>query len=254
MRYYIASVSWGKDSLALVLRLIEENKPLNEVISYNNGAEFQAIYDIRDKVIPLLESKGIKYTELKPKRDFFYDMLERPVESKQNGCHKGWGWCGGACRWGTKEKTRAIDEYKATLGYDDIVDYIGIAADEPDRIKDKTYPLVEWGMTEADCLQYCYDRGYFWEEDGIRLYDILDRVSCWCCSNKNLKELRNIYLYMPQYWEKLKDLQSKIDKPLKRYKNKKYGSYGNVFELEKVFDNEERERVQITIFDKIYAP
>lgn len=248
MKYYIASISWGKDSLAMVLRLIEENYPLNEVVSYNNGAEFKAIYDTRDKVIPLLESKGIKYTELKPKRDFFYDMLERPVESKQNGCHKGWGWCGGACRWGTKEKTRAIDEYKATLGYD-VVDYIGIAADEPERIKDKVYPLVEWGMTEADCLKYCYERGFYWEENGIRLYDVLDRVSCWCCSNKNLKELKNIFTYMPAYWEKLKYLQSKIDKPMKRYKNKKYGMYGNVFDLEKVFKSEDEAEKQIGIFD-----
>lgn len=39
-------------------------------------------------------------------------------------------------------------------------------------------------MTEADCLQYCYSAGYFWLEGSIRLYDILDRVSCWCCCNK----------------------------------------------------------------------
>ncbi len=33
---------------------------------------------------------------------------------------------------------------------------MGIAADETDRLKDKCYPLVEWGMTEKDCLAYCY--------------------------------------------------------------------------------------------------
>ena len=56
---------------------------------------------------------------------------------------------------------------------------------------------------------------------------------------------------MPEYWERLKYLQSKIDKPMKRYKNKKYGVYGNVFELEKVFENEEREIKQISVFDII---
>lgn len=98
-------------------------------------------------------------------------------------------------------------------------------------------------------MQYCYDRGYFWEENGIRLYDVLDRVSCWCCSNKNRKELKNIYTYMPEYWERLKYLQSKIDKPMKRLKNKKYGMYGNVFDLEKVFESEDKEEKQIGIFD-----
>lgn len=34
----------------------------------------------------------------------------------------------------------------------------------------KQLPLVDWGMTEADCLEYCHDRGWFWNEnspDGI---------------------------------------------------------------------------------------
>ena len=71
-------------------------------------------------------------------------------------------------------------------------------------------------MTEKDCLKYCYNRGYTWEEDGVRLYDILDRVSCWCCGNKNLKELKNMYLYLPEYWYRLKALQSRIDRPFRR--------------------------------------
>ena len=34
---YIASCSFGKDSLAMVLRLIEEKYPLDEVIFYDTG-------------------------------------------------------------------------------------------------------------------------------------------------------------------------------------------------------------------------
>ena len=105
----------------------------------------------------------------------------------------------------------------------------------------KRSPLAEWGMTERDCLEYCHEKGYFWEENGIELYSILDRVSCWCCCNKNRKELKNIYLYLPEYWERLKDLQARIDRPMKRFCNKKYGEYGNVFAMEKVFQMEQRE-------------
>ena len=36
---------------------------------------------------------------------------------------------------------------------------------------------------------------------------------------------------------------------MKRYKNKKYGMYGSVFELEKVFESEDKEKRQIGIFD-----
>lgn len=51
---YIASVSWGKDSTAMLLRLLSENKPLDEVVFFDTGMEFQAIYDVRDFVVPML--------------------------------------------------------------------------------------------------------------------------------------------------------------------------------------------------------
>lgn len=105
---------------------------------------------------------------------------------------------------------------------------------EKSQSEDKTLPLVEWEMTEADCLKYCFDRGWHWYEETpsgeVELYDILDRVSCWCCANKNLKELKNIYLYLPNYWEQLKLLQSKTDRPMK--------PSGSVFELEQRFIRE----------------
>ena len=226
--YYIASCSFGKDSLAMVLRLIEENRPLDEVVFYDTGMEFQAIYNVRDRLLPLLVGKGIKYTELKPDRPFMYDMLEKPIKDRF-----GYGWCGGMCRWGTTYKSAILDRYKSQ--YVDLIEYVGIAFDERKRAKDKVYPLIEWQMTEADCLKYCYEKGFDWNENGIELYSILDRVSCWCCCNKNKKELHNIWKYLPKYWERLKDLQSKIDRPMKKFCNKKYGEYGNVFDMEKVF-------------------
>ena len=92
---YIASVSFGKDSLAMLLRLIEENKPLDEVVFFDIGMEFQAIYNIRDKIKELLAEKGIKFTELKPKCDFCYQMFEKVVNKGKPNEHKGYGWCGG---------------------------------------------------------------------------------------------------------------------------------------------------------------
>ena len=240
MSNYIASCSFGKDSLAMVLRLIEENKPLDEVFFYDTGMEFQAIYNVRDRLLPILAENGIKYTELKPKRPFLWSMLEEPHKGRHDGIIRyGYGWCGGLCRWATSCKTGTLDRYKAQ--YKDLVEYVGIAFDEKERVKDKVYPLVDWEMTESDCLRYCYEKGFDWNENGIELYSILDRVSCWCCSNKNKKELYNIYRYLPQYWERLKDLQSKIDRPMKKFCNKKYGNYGNVFDMEKVFEQSKQD-------------
>jgi len=54
---YIASVSFGKDSLAMLLLLIEKQYKIDEVIFYDTGMEFQAIYDTRNIVKDLLEKK-----------------------------------------------------------------------------------------------------------------------------------------------------------------------------------------------------
>lgn len=225
---YIASVSFGKDSLAMVLKLLEEGYPLNEVVFYDTGMEFQAIYNIRDKIVPILLKNNIKYTELKPEQSFEYTMFEKPVRKRNGTISKGYSWCGGRCRWGTTEKLKAIEKY--CKGH---YEYVGIAVDEKHRLSkerkgNKVFPLVELNMTEKDCLQYCYDKGFNWLEDGIELYSILDRVSCWCCCNKNLKELKNYYKHLPKYWNKLKELQSKTDRPMK------YNKY-SVFDLEEKF-------------------
>ena len=92
-------------------------------------------------------------------------------------------------------------------------------------------------MTEQDCLDYCYAHGWNWRESGIDLYEILDRVSCWCCSNKNRKELKNIYRYLPEYWQKLKDFQSKTSRPMKKYYRNGV-PYGTVPEMEEVLKEE----------------
>ena len=247
---YIASVSFGKDSLAMLLRLLKERYPLDFVVFYNTGMEFACIYKIRDAVIQLLNERGIRFVELSPDEPFIYSALERKIKyRKQDGYHYGYGWCGGPCRWATQYKLQAIQRFKASLN-DEVIDYVGIAADEPERFdkakcEGKVLPLVQWGMTEADCLQYCRDSGFSWQEWSpattsgyVDLYDILDRVSCWCCANKNLKELRNIYKYLPQYWQRLKDMQFQIERPFKGFYK---GNPVGIFELERRFEREVRD-------------
>lgn len=231
---HIAGVSFGKDSLAMLLRLMEEHFKLDEVIFYDTGMEFQAIYNIRDKIRPMLEASGIKYTELKPAYDFEWKMFDKPVNGK-NGFHYGYSWCGGRCRWGTRDKLTIVEKYCKGN-----VEYVGIASDEINRLNKerkgmKVFLLANWNMTESDCLAYCYSRGFYWEEQTehgpVRLYDVLDRVSCWCCSNKNLKELRNMYWLLPEYWKRLEALQEKTERPMK-------GVGKSVFELAERFNME----------------
>ena len=246
---YIASVSCGKYSLCMLLLLIEQKYPLDQVIFYNTGMEFQAIYNVRDKVLPLLKKHNIKYTEIKPKNTFEFDMFERKINKKDGTTSKGYSWCGGLARWGTRQKLNELEKVaKQTKGS---IEYVAIAYNEQQRAKEsesKRYPLIEWQITETEALQYCYDKGYNWDENGVDLYEVLDRVSCWCCRNKNLKELKNYYLYLPEYWKRLKEMQNKTDRPF--YQNKR-----TIQDLEKRFKKEIKETKkqkiikQLTIYD-----
>ena len=240
--YYIASVSCGNDSYCMADLIIENDLPLDEIVFYDTGMEFNCIYRLWDILCQKAERKGIKCTTLRQEVPFLTKMFDIEVRNRDgSGSHKGYSWCGGRCRWGTTDKQKALDKYAESKN---AWVYVGIAADELNRKPDKPYklhPLKDFGYTQSDCLAYNRERGVRWEENGIDLYDILDRVSCWCCANKNRKELKNIYLNLPEYWEKLKDLQSKTDRPMKKFRNKKHGEYGNVFDMEKVFEEETAE-------------
>ena len=228
-RYHIASVSWGKDSTFMLYELARRGYPLDEVLFFDTGMEFKSIYHTRDKAIPFMKEHGIRYTELKLDRPFEYYMFEHQIFGRE-GIHYGYSWCGGRVRWGTGKKIKAMDSYAEERSAHV---YLGIAADEEKRlVKErkpyKLMPMADWGATEAIALESCYNDGFFWQEDDIYLYDVLKRVSCWCCCNKNQKELRNIYQYLPEYWERLKLLQNRTERPMK-------GAGNSVFDLEKKF-------------------
>lgn len=89
MCYYIASVSFGKDSLAMLLLILEnlEQYPLNEVVFFDWGMEFQAIYRNRDKIIPILESKNIKFTELTPQSILLLEFAKKKFVKKMELCN-----------------------------------------------------------------------------------------------------------------------------------------------------------------------
>lgn len=133
----------------MLLMLMEKGHPIDEVIFYDTGMEFKAIYDIRDKIAQLLKNKNIGYTELKPKVPFFTKMFDIKVHKRDGTIQYGYGLCGGRCRWGTTDKNRLISGYlKAKYGQE-YKEYIGIAADETRRIEKernehKLMPLVEW--------------------------------------------------------------------------------------------------------------
>ena len=217
--YCIVSFSGGKDSTAMLLRLLELKQQIDEVIYCDVGKEFPQMYRHVEKVQQLVENHNIKFTILKNELDFDYFMFEHKPKRKNPekfqamyGNVPGYSFPTFRNRWCTsKLKIDIIHKYLQQLrSKHTIKQYVGIAFDEQERLERKNnqnpecyFPLVEWGWTEADCLNYCYSLGFDWEG----LYEIFNRVSCWCCPLQPLEELRKLYKHFPQLWEELKEMQ-----------------------------------------------
>lgn len=204
---HIVSFSGGKDSTAMLLRMLEENMPIDEIIFCDTGKEFPQMYEHIEKVEKYITDKYNKnITILKSEKSFDYYMFDHEKTKGKNKGKKGYGWATMRARWCTTLiKNNVIDRHLKKYQDEGYVEYIGIAYDEQKRIKEKQYPLVQWQMTEKDCLQYCYERGFDWGG----LYEHFDRLSCWCCPLKNQKELKILYKHYPELWNELKEMDRK---------------------------------------------
>jgi 3'-phosphoadenosine 5'-phosphosulfate sulfotransferase (PAPS reductase)/FAD synthetase len=161
----IVSFSGGKDSTAMLLKMLEDNWIIDEIIFCDTGKEFPQIYRHIEKVKAYIKEKYNKeITTLKAEKNFDYYMFEHVKTRGKNKGKKGYGWATMRARWCTTLlKNNVIDNYLKKYKEIGYTEYIGIAYDEPKRIKNKSYPLVEYEMTEKDCLQYCYEKGFDWE-------------------------------------------------------------------------------------------
>lgn len=246
---FVCSCSFGKDSLAMLLRLLESGMPVDIILFNETGLDFPEMEEHISKVEEYIKRyTDIGITRLKPEHPFeyyFFDVhINHRKQTKFNerlgtDSHNGFSWPGPKMRWctdrlKTRPRTQFLRDYRKEYN---IIEYVGIAADEEYRLRrkindreNKRYPLVGWGMTEADCLQYCYDRGFDWGG----LYEKFSRVSCWCCPLQSLPELRVLYHEFPDLWQKLKEMDSQT-----------YGQFRidySVEDLEKRFDLEDEWR------------
>lgn len=206
----IISFSGGKDSTAMLLKMIEKGMQIDDIIycdimaTSTLGAEYPEMYEYIDKVDKyLLQTIGKKITRIKSNISFeqqFYTIKNR---GKYKGKIYGFPWILGA--WcNSMLKVSALDKYLKKQG--DYIIYIGIAYDEPKRFqrldKNERAPLYEWKMTEKDCLQYIKEKGLY-----NPLYDKFRRLGCWFCVKQGLDSLRVIRQDYPELWEKLLEWQ-----------------------------------------------
>jgi 3'-phosphoadenosine 5'-phosphosulfate sulfotransferase (PAPS reductase)/FAD synthetase len=207
---YVVSFSGGKDSTAMLLRLIEEKRKIDAVIYFDCGSfewpQMAGHIDLVEK------NTGIKIIRIGPPMDF-YEMAHKllPKNKEING------WPTPTLRWCTMLKINLIKQ--SLRPFRPYHQYIGFSSDENDRVLKASisgnnvkrdhfmtnkFPLVDWGMTVLG-------RGYNWSG----LYDHFSRVSCWCCPLQNQTDLAKLCKYYPDMWKKLKSWNDKMPRPFK---------------------------------------
>ena len=206
MQKHIVSWSGGKDSTAMLLRMIELDYKIDEIIfvdiRFNNeiGGELPEMYEYIDRVEKYINRPITRIKSEYTFKDYFYKEYEK---GKRKGSIYGFphtlgGWCN------SRLKIKPINKYKREVG--DCLMYVGIATDEPKRLarmqKNEISPLAEWGWTEQDCLQYLKEKGL-----ENPLYRKFKRTGCWFCPKQNKKSLEIVYRDYPKLWQMLLDME-----------------------------------------------
>lgn len=175
MKIHIASLSGGRDSTAMTVRMLELGMQLDYIVFMNTGKEFEQMYQYLDKLHNwLIENYNIGITILQPKTSFndwcFGQITRGEQKGKIRGLPKtiGMDYC-------TRElKVKPIEDFIDTLKIaydaDEIISYVGYVARENRqsqlRNADCRYPLKEWGWNEEEVTLYLKER---------RIYNALAR-------------------------------------------------------------------------------
>ena len=198
---YIASFSGGKDSTAMILKIIELDLPLDRIVFCDTGLEFGEQRNI-------IKIAKRKFKELKPNIEFDWIKSEKTFEEyfytiNKTGKRKGqiWGWpfmLGAWCN--SRLKMKPLNKYFKEIG--EHKRYIGIAYDEPERYKrlkeNCIAPLYDLKMTENDCLKYIKEKGF-----KNPMYWKFERLGCYLCPKQNIDSLRSLRRHYPDLWNKM---------------------------------------------------
>lgn len=217
---YIASFSGGKDSAATVILAHEHDEPLDEIIFVEvmysetvSGELPEHINFIKNVAFPLFEKWGYKTRILRSKKnylDIFHHVLEKSACPERIGKKAGFPMSG-RCAINRDCKVKPIRDYIATKDNASLIQYIGIATDESERLarlgKNKLSLLAKYGYTEKMARDKAAEYGLL-----SPCYGYSTRGGCWFCPNAGIVELLHLRSKHRELWNELLNLEEIPDK------------------------------------------
>lgn len=209
---YLASCSFGKDSVAAILLAKKHGEPLDEAVycevmfDKTISGEVPEHRDfIYTRGIPALERMGVKVTVLRSEKTYVDLFTGRITRGPKKGMVRSFPVCG-KCYVQRDCKLNPILRYQKTLP-PDTMQYIGYAKDEQERLLrlggHQVSLLEKYNCTEQDAKELCRQAGLL-----SPVYQFADRGGCWFCPNAKRKELRHLYDHHPDLWARLLELQA----------------------------------------------
>lgn len=214
MSKHIVSCSFGKDSIATVILAREYGEPLDEIVyvevMFDHGISGEVpehrdfIYNV---AIPRFKAWGYPVTVLHSEKTYMDCFFHTVTKGESKGKRFGFP-VAGRCSVNRDCKTGVIKRWKK--GQKDIIQYIGIAIDEPKRLKRlkgrEISLLAKYGYTEAMAADLCKEYGLL-----SPAYSFTNRGGCFFCMNCKDPEIRHLREYHPDLWSKLLDLEKEKD-------------------------------------------
>jgi 3'-phosphoadenosine 5'-phosphosulfate sulfotransferase (PAPS reductase)/FAD synthetase len=219
---YIASCSFGKDSIATILLAYLHNEPLDRIFSVEvmfdnangiSGEIPEHIEWVHNFAVPYLRAlfgNKVQIDIVKSKMDYVKAFTRRCTRSKEHpervGKPRGF-LIGGKCVMNWEGKMNTIHEYMKSIETP-IISYVGIAADEPERLArlggDKLSLLEKYGYTEKMAWELCERFGLL-----SPMYKIGTRGGCWFCPNMKRTQQCHLRKNNPELWKRLEGLYEK---------------------------------------------
>lgn len=199
---YIASLSYGKDSIVIHELCMKYGLPLNRIVTVDIMAtprlhsELPPMVEFKKKADAIIKERyGIEVEHITADKSYEECFYTKHQKGKNKGKINGFpmqigAWCN------SRLKVSMLNQFNKA----DITQYLGICADEPKRIErlsgtNKVALPAQLGYTEKMCYDLAKSLDLL-----SPIYENATRGGCWFCHNQSVDQLRFLRKNYPEYW------------------------------------------------------